>query len=131
MKPAIFFLVAIVYIIVGPLSAYSVDNENSVSEQHLKQEKKKYEDTMEERLSRLGKKLDEINSKAAFMTEQARKELNQYLDVAKKKQRTALRKLREIRAESIEKWKQFTSQMDAAADNFSKAYENAKSHVKE
>ncbi len=131
MKLTIFFLVAIVFITAGPSSSYSVDNENSVSGQHLKQEKKKYEDTMEERLSKLGKKLDEINAKAAFMTEQAREELNQYLDDAKKKQKTALRKLREIRRESTEKWKQFTSQMDAAADSFSKAYEKAKSRAKE
>ncbi len=86
---------------------------------------------MEERLARLGKQLDEINAKAAVMTEQAHKDMNQYLNDAKKKQKIALRKLQHIRKESAEKWKQFISEMDAAADNFAKAYEKARSHIKE
>jgi hypothetical protein len=131
MKLTMFFLSIILFIAVGPLASYSAEIEHASSERHQPQEKKKYENNMEERLARLGKQLDEINAKAAVMTKQARKDMNKYLNDAKKKQKIALRKLQHIRKESAEKWKQLTSEMDAAADSFAKAYEKARSHIKE
>jgi phage-related minor tail protein len=42
-----------------------------------------------------------------------------------------MQKLDKIKTESAQKWKKFTSEMDAAADEFEKAFERAKSHFKE
>jgi ribosomal protein S10 len=85
---------------------------------------------MEERLSKLGKELDELKTKAANMAEQARKEMNRHIEDAEKKQKVASRKLEEMRKESQEKWKEFTDEMDAAMDELDKAYAKAKSHLK-
>lgn len=95
------------------------------------QEKKQYEQSMEERLGRVGKQLDEIKARTTTMTEQARKEMGQYIADAEKKQKSASHKLQKIRKESEKKWKKFVSDMDAAMDDFEKAYERAKSHFKE
>jgi peptidoglycan hydrolase CwlO-like protein len=131
MKLTIFLLGMILFIASGPLVSYSAENERASSSRQQLQEKKNYEINMEERLARLGKQLDEINVKAKDMKEQARKEMTKYLDDAKKKQKAALRKLQKIQKESTEKWKRFTSDMDAAADSFAKAYEKVKSYVKD
>jgi len=131
MKLTIFFLGMILFIASGLLVSYSAEDERASLGRQQLQEKKKYEINMEERLERLGKQLDEINVKTKDMTEQARKEMTKYLDDAKKKQKAALRKLQEIRKGSTEKWKRFTSEMDAAADSLAKAYEKVKSYVKD
>ena len=131
MKLTMLLLVMILFIVARPLASYSAENEPAVSERYLPQEREKYENTMEKRLMKLGKQLDKINAKAAILTEQTRKDMNRYLDDAKKKQKKGLRKLQEIRNASTDKWKQLTSEMDAAADSFEKAYEKAKSYVKD
>ncbi len=131
MKLAMLILTMTLFIVPGPFVSYSAENERAASAQQLSQEKEKYERTMEERLSKLDKQLDEMKAKAAVMTEQARKDMKRYLADAEKKQKTASRKLQEIRKESGEKWKKFAAEMDAAADDFAKAYERAKSHFKD
>ncbi|HYA87906.1 MAG TPA: hypothetical protein VEI57_12670 [Nitrospirota bacterium] len=131
MKLAIFILAIVLFITAAPAVSHSAENDRTASKRQLLQEKGKYEHTMEERLAKLGKQLDEINDKATVMTAHARKDMNQYLDDAKKKQKMALRKLQEIQKESAETWKKFVSEMDAAADSLSKAYEKAKAHLKE
>jgi ribosome recycling factor len=127
-----FFVLTILFLIAGgPQFLNAVENEHPATAQEMSHEKEHYEKNMEERLSKLGKKLDEIKAKAAAMTEQARKEMSQYVADAEKKQKAASQKLSEIRKESGKKWKKFTSEMDAAADDFAKAYERAKSHFKD
>lgn len=113
-----------------PAVSPAVSNENAVTP-NLSQEKKQYEQRMEERLGKIGKQLDEVKTRTATVTEQTRKEMNQYLDDAEKKQKAASLKLEKIRKESTRKWKKFTSDMDAAMDDFEKAYERAKSRFKE
>jgi Skp family chaperone for outer membrane proteins len=130
MKPTILILTMTLLIVAGPLTSYSAENERAASAQ-LSQEKEKYERTMEERLSKLGKELDEMKTRASAMSEQARKDMKRYLADAERKQKAASRKLQEIRKESGEKWKKFVDEMDAAADDFAKAYERAKSHFKD
>lgn len=131
MKQTLFFLAILFLVAAGPQFLKAAEKERPATTQEMSQEKEHYEKNMEERLRKLGKQLDEISAKAAGMTEQARKDMNQYLADAKEKQKAASQKLAEIRKESGKKWKEFTSEMDAAADDFAKAYERAKSHFKD
>jgi flagellum-specific peptidoglycan hydrolase FlgJ len=131
MKLTMLVLTVTLFTVVVPIASHSAENERAASAQQPSQEKVTYERTMEERLAKLGKQLDEMKAKAAVMTEQARKDTKRYLIDAEKKQKAALRKLRKIQKESGDKWKKFTAEMDAAADDFARAYERAKSHFKD
>lgn len=95
------------------------------------QQKEQYEKGMEERLKKLGRKLDELNAKVMTMTEQAKADINRHVAEAKTKQKAASAKLEEMRKKSEKTWKKFTSETDAAMDEFEKAYERAKAHFKE
>jgi TolA-binding protein len=94
------------------------------------QQKKQYEKGMEERLKKLGRELDELNARAATMTEQAKTDINRGIAEARAKQKAASAKLEEMRKRSEKKWKKFMSETDAAMDEFEKAYERAKAHFK-
>ena len=131
MKHAIFFLAILALVAFRPIFASATDNERPATTQMTSQEKEQFEHTMEERLRKLGRQLDEIKARAAAKTEEARKDMNRYLADAEKRQETAKLKLEKIRKESAEKWKKFVSDMNKAADDFEKAYERAKSHFKE
>lgn len=85
----------LVLIAACPAVSPTVANENAATP-NLSQEKKQYEQRMEERLGKIGKQLDEVKTRTATMTEQTRKEMNQYLDDAEKKQKAASRKLEKI-----------------------------------
>ncbi len=93
--------------------------------------KDEYEKSMEERLRRLGRQLDELKARAAAMTAGARKDADRYLKDAEAKQRKAKGDLERLRHESERKWKKFVAEMDAAMDEFEKAYDRAKAHFKE
>ena len=86
---------------------------------------------MEERFRRLGRSLDELHARAAAMAEQARKETERSLGEAEKKRKEAGRKLEEMRTEGGKRWNKFTGEMNAAMDEFEKAYERAKTHFKD
>ena len=95
------------------------------------QQKEQYEKTMQERLEKLGKRLDELKARAATGTETARKEMNQLLAEAEKKRERAFHKLEEMRKTSEEKWRKFSFEMNEASHDFERAYERAKSRFKE
>lgn len=131
MKRTLFLLTALLLITAGAsISRASEEGAQKIAPE-ASQKKEQYENSMEERLRNLGKKLDELNAKAAQRTEEARKELNQHLKDAEKKQQAASRKLEEVRKASAERWRKFTSDMNKAADEFEKAYERAKKNFKE
>jgi TolA-binding protein len=130
MKRIVFCLTAVLLIAVSPLSLYGGEKEQQETALEASQHKEQYESSMEERLRRLGKQLDELRTKAATTSEEARKEMNHYLAEAEKKQRAAMRKLEEMRKKSEKEWKKLSAEMDKAADEFEKAYERAKSHFK-
>ncbi len=94
-------------------------------------QKEEYEKSMEERLGKLGKEMDELKAKAGTMAGQARSEANRYIADAERKRKAASRKLDEMKVESKKKWKKFSSEVSAAMDEFEKAYEKAKSHFKQ
>lgn len=133
MKRTMSCLTTLFFITISPLLSYGIEmqQQQQATTPATSQHKDQYEKTMEERLRKLGKQLDELKSKAAAMTKQARKELNHQLAEAEIKQKTASRKLKEIRKKSEKEWKKFTTAMNEAADDLEKAYERAKSHFKE
>ena len=84
---------------------------------------------MEERLRIIGKELDELKTKAADMTEEARKEVNQHIEEIEMKQKLASRKLEEIRKESQKEWKKVAGEMNAAMNELEAAYEKRQNHT--
>ena len=131
MKRLMSYLTALLFIGISPLLAYAVEKQQQASTPAASQHREQYEKTMEERLGKLGKQLDELRAKAAAMTEQARKDVDRQLAEAEKKQKAASRKLEEIRKKTEKEWKEFTTDMNEAADELEKAYEKAKSGFKE
>jgi len=117
------------------IASLSVSSAIAKEQQHdltaPSQQREQYEKSMEERLGKLGRQLDELKAQAEIMTEQARKETNRYIADADKKQKKAFRKLDDMRKKSEQEWKKFSSEMNQALHDFEKAYERAKSHFKE
>jgi len=115
----------------APWKACAAGEAKSTASPEAAQQKVQYEKSMEERLKKLGRELDELNAKAAAMTEQAKMDINRRIAEAKTKQKAASAKLEEMRKKSEKKWKKFAAETDAAMDEFEKAYERAKAHFKE
>ncbi len=113
-----------------PLSALATEKASGKKAPQTAQQKEQYEKSMEERLRKIGKDLDELNAKAADLTEEARKEMNRYIEDAEKTQKAASRRLEEMRQESEKKWKEFTDEMNAMMKELEKTYEKAKTHLK-
>jgi len=131
MKLRLLCLTTLFFISISPLVAYGVEQESQTTTPAASPHREQYEKTMEERLGKLGKELDELKARAAAKTEQARKEMNRQLADAEKKHKTASRKLEEIRKKSEAEWKKFIAGMNEAADAMDKAYEKAKAEFKE
>jgi len=131
MKRSILSLAALFLFNISPCSAFAVEQERPATAPTATQQREQYEKSMEERLGRLGQQLDELKAKAAGKTEQARDEMKQFMVEAEKKQEAASRKLEEMRKVSKQKWQEFSSDMNKAADDFEQAYERAKSRFKE
>lgn len=94
------------------------------------QQREQYEKSMEERFKKLGKEMDELKARAATMTKQAGKEMDRCIADAEKKRREVSRRLDEMKAESRKKRDKFMNEMNAAMEEFEKAFERAKSHFK-
>ena len=131
MKRLIFPLIAVTFVLfMTPLRPVAAEKPQATSSETA-QQKDQYRKSMEERLAKIGKDLDELKAKAEAMTDKSRKELDRYLADAEKKRKAAAQKLDKMETESAQKWKKFTREMDAAANDFEKAFERAKSHFKE
>jgi hypothetical protein len=131
MKRIMAYLTALLFISISPLLSYAVEKQQQATTPATLQHREQYEKTMEERLGKLGKQVDELRARAAAMTEQARKDVDRQLAEAEKRRHAASRKLEEIRKKSEKEWKKFTLEMNEAADELEKAYEKAKSGFKE
>lgn len=131
MKNLFLTIAALSLFAAAPGSAYAAGEAKAAATPEAAQQKKQYEKGMEERLKKLGRGLDELAARAAAMTEQAKADVDRGIAEARTKQKAASAKLEEMRKKSEKKWKKFTSETDAAADEFEKAYERAKAHFKE
>lgn len=80
-----------------PLSALATEQTPGTKAPEPVQQKEQYEKSMEERLRKIGKELDELKTKAADMTKEARKEVNRHIEEVEMKQKLASRKLEEMR----------------------------------
>ncbi len=125
-----FLLSALFFITVVSPQSFAAEKEQSTPSQ-VSQQKEQYRKSMEERLAKLGKELDELQARAGTMAVQARKDVDKYLAEADKKRDAAMKKFEQIHSESARKWKKFTSEMNKAADDFEKAFQRAKSRFKE
>jgi predicted metal-dependent phosphoesterase TrpH len=131
MKNLPMMIAVLLLLAAAPWRAYAEGEAQSTALPETAQQKEQYEKSMEERLKKLGRGLDELNAKAAAMTAQAKRDMNQRIAEAKTKQKAASAKLEEMRKKSENKWKKFASETDAAMDEFEKAFERAKAHFKE
>jgi uncharacterized protein YlxW (UPF0749 family) len=131
MKSLPMMIAVLLLLTAAPWRSYATGEATGVTSPEAVQQKEQYEKSMEERFKKLGRELDELNAKAATMTEQVKKDINRGIAEARTKQKAASAKLEEMRKKSIKKWKKFVSETDAAMDEFEKAYERAKAHYKE
>lgn len=130
MKRINLFIALMLLLTAVPLSALAAEQKPGTKAPEPAQQKEQYEKSMEERLGKIGKELDELKTKAADMTEEARKEVNQHIEEVEMKQKLASRKLEEIRKESQKEWKKVAGEMNAAMNELEAAYEKMKSHMK-
>jgi len=121
-------IAALLLFAVAPGNVYAAEETKGTASVEAPQQKGQYEKGMEERLKKLGRELDELNARAAAMTAQAKNDINHRIAEARTKQKAASEKLEEMRKRSEKKWKKFTSETDAAMDEFEKAFERAKAH---
>jgi vacuolar-type H+-ATPase subunit I/STV1 len=131
MKQTRFIIMILLFTALGPFSSFADEKDKTATAPAVSQQREQYEKTMEERLAKLGKQLDDLKAKAATMTEGARKEIKKQLAEAEKQRKTASRKLEALRKKSVAQWKKYSTEMDEAWGEFEKAYEKAKSHFKE
>jgi DNA anti-recombination protein RmuC len=131
MKTLPMMIAVLLLLAAAPWRSYATGEATGITSQEGAQQKEQYEKSMEERLKKLGRELDELNAKAASMTEQVKKDINRGIAEARAKQKAASAKLEEMRKKSVKRWKKFVSETDAAMDEFEKAYERAKAHYKE
>lgn len=127
-------LAAFLLISLSPLSySWGAASEQQTAENDS-QQKKRYEKNMEERLAKLGKKLDELKAKAATAAEQARKEIKEDIAKAEKKRASAAQRFEEMRKESAATWKKIAAELDEAAAEVERtieqAHEKAKARLK-
>ncbi len=122
-------MITVLFFTLCPLSAQPAEK-SAISGTEIRQ-REQYERSMEERFRKLGRELDELKVKAATMTRHARKEINRSLADAEKKRTEVSRKLDERKAEGKKKWDTFVNEMNAAMEEFEKAFERAKSHFRE
>jgi len=130
MKQILLGVAALFFITFSPMMSYDAEKEQQAAAPAPSPHREQYESTMEEKLGKLGKQLDELNARAMTMTEQAREQVKHQLAEAEKKHAAASRKLEEIRKKSGTEWDKFSHEMNQAAEDFEKAYEKAKSRFK-
>lgn len=89
------------------------------------------EKSLEERFRKLGKALDELKAEAGRMSKEARSEMDRYLADAEKKRGEISRKFAQMKAEGRKRRDKIMREMNAAIEEFEKAFETAKAHFKE
>jgi uncharacterized protein YpuA (DUF1002 family) len=130
MKNVLMMIAVLLLLSAGPGNVSAAGDAKGAASVEASQQKKQYEKGMEERLKKLDRELDELNARAATMTEQAKVDIDRGIAEARTKQKAASTKLEEMRKRSEKKWKKFIAETDAAMDEFEKAYERAKAHFK-
>jgi hypothetical protein len=130
MKNLSLMIAGVLLFAIAPWRSYAAGEPAGAASPGPAQQKEQYEKSMQERLKKLGKELDELNARAAAMTEQAKTDVNRGIAEAKAKQKDASEKLEEMQKKSVKTWKKFVSETDAAMDEFEKAFERAKTDFK-
>ncbi len=111
MKRIKLFIALMLLLVAVPLFALAAEQTPVTKAPEPVQQKEQYEKSIEERLRKIGKELDELKAKAAEMTEEARKEMNQQIEEIEMKEKLASLKLEEMRKESQKDWKKVADEM--------------------
>jgi|GEM_PF-2301275 len=125
MKRITLSLTMLSIILAGPLSLPATGQEQQTGTTKAAHEKDAYEKSMQERLGKLGAKLDELKKKAEAGSEKAEAKMKQQLAEAEKQRQVAARKLDELGRASKDSWKKFSADVEKAAKDFERAIERA------
>ncbi len=130
MKRIALLLATPMFVIISPLPSYAADKPSQTTARDTSRDREQYERSMEERLKKVGKELDELKAKVAAAAERTEEEMKQSLAEAEQKQKMASGKLEELRKESAKRWKKLSAEMNQAVEDLEKACERARSRFK-
>lgn len=125
MKRITLFLTLLLFIPAGPMLPPAAGQEQQTSRSKTEHEKEAYEKSMQERLGKLGAKLDELMKKAEAESEKAEAKMKKQLAEAERQRQVAARKLEELGQASKQTWGKFSEEMERAAKDFERAVERA------
>lgn len=80
MKRINLFIALMLFTAAVPLSALAAEQTPGTKAPEPVRQKEQHEKSMEERLGKIGEELNELKTKAADMTEEARKEMSQQIE---------------------------------------------------
>lgn len=125
MKRITLSLTMLFFILAGPLSLPVAGQEQQTVTSKAAHEKEEYEQSMKERLGKLGAQLDELKKKADAGTDRVEAKMKEQLAEAEKKRQAAVRKLEELGRVSKDSWEKFSAEAEKAAKDFEQAFERA------
>jgi DNA anti-recombination protein RmuC len=113
---------AVLLLLAGPALPVAAQ-EQQVNKAEESRDKEQYEQSMKERLGKLGAQLDEVKKEAEKSSAQMKEKMKQRLAEAEKKRQEAERKLKELGQASKETWQKFSTEVEKAAREFERAFE--------
>ena len=88
-------------------------------------DREQFEQSMKERLGKLGARLDELKKDADARSTQVERNLKGHLADAEQKRHAAEQKLKELGTASRDSWRKFSAEMERAAKDFEQSFERA------
>lgn len=125
MKRITLCLTLMLSILGSPVTLLASGQERHSGSSNAEHDKEAYEKSMQDRLGKLGAKLDELKQKAEAGTEKAGVKMKQQLAEAERQRQVAARKLEELGRASKQTWATFSEEMERAAKDFERAVERA------
>lgn len=95
------------------------------------QEREQVQRSMEERLRKAGRELDQLKAKVAAAAERTQREVKEQLAEADQRERAASRQLKKLRKESEKGWKKLSAEVSESVADLERACQKVKSHFKE
>ncbi len=118
-------------LVVGQSASRATDKSPQATASVSSRDREQYERSMEERLRKVGRELDELKAKAGAAAERTEKEVKQQLAEAEQKEKAASRQLEKLRKESEKGWKKLSTEVNESVADLEKACAKVKSHFKE
>ena len=131
MKRIALLLATSILVVVGPSTSRATDESRQATASVSSRDREQYERSMEERLRKLGRELDELRAKVAAAAERTGKEAKEQLAEAEQKEKAASRQLEKLRKESAKGWKKLSTEVNESVADLERACQKVKSHFKE